>query len=143
MPPLIGYNESMRYFTVDEARAKLPEVKKVLDLCKDIRRRAQGHVETLKRLENSVQGNPAESAIERGQVEFLAGCLEHALKSVEELGVVLKGLDPALIDFPHRLDNGQEVYLCWRDGEDDITQYHSMTEGFSGRLPLPRSSVRH
>ncbi|MBI5202696.1 MAG: DUF2203 domain-containing protein [Elusimicrobia bacterium] len=133
----------MRYFTVDEARGKLPEVRKVFALCKDIRARAQGHVDRLRKLEADSKSSPADAAIERGQVEFLAGCLEHALKGLEDLGVVLKGLDPALIDFPHRLENGKEVYLCWREGEEDITHYHSMSDGFAGRKPLPRPPVRH
>lgn len=134
---------SMRYFTIEQARARLPEVRRVFALCKDIRGKAKGHVETLRRLEGDPRGNAAQAAIEHGQVEFLAGCLEHALKGLEEFGVLLKGIDPGLVDFPHHMADGSEVYLCWREGEDDITHYHSISEGFAGRKPLPKPALRH
>ncbi|MBI4347458.1 MAG: DUF2203 domain-containing protein [Elusimicrobia bacterium] len=133
----------MKYFTVEEARRALPEVRKVFTLCKELRCKAKSHVENLRRLESDAHGNAAQAAIERGQVEFLAGCLEHALKGLEELGVLLKGLDPGLVDFPHHMADGSEVYLCWREGEDDITHYHSTREGFAGRRPLPKPALRH
>jgi hypothetical protein len=30
----------------------------------------------------------------------------------------------------------EEVYLCWRLGEDRIRFYHRQDEGFSGRKPI-------
>lgn len=133
----------MRYFTIEEAQAKVPELRKIFALCAEIRQKAMLRVESLKRLETGPKADPAQTAIERGQVEFLAGCLEHALKSVEGLGATLKGIDPGLVDFPHRLADGSEVYLCWREGEEQITHYHSLSEGFDGRKPLPKRAARH
>lgn len=134
----------MRYHTLEEAHARIPELKKVFGLCREIRAKAEARVANLKRLEGgSGSAEQVEAAIERSQVEFLAQCLEHALKSIEAMGAVLKGLDPALVDFPHRLPDGSEVYLCWREGEDEITHYHGLTDGFSGRKPLSRKEVRH
>jgi hypothetical protein len=40
-----------------------------------------------------------------------------------------------LLDFPAIIDN-QEVYLCWKLGEDRIRFYHRQDEGFAGRKPL-------
>lgn len=133
----------MKYYSLEEAQGRIPELKKVFALCREIRSKAEARVANLKRLEGAVPADEAEAAIERSQVEFLAGCLEHALKSIEAMGAVLKGLDPGLVDFPHRLADGLEVYLCWREGEDDITHYHSLTDGYAGRKPLPRKAVRH
>jgi hypothetical protein len=28
------------------------------------------------------------------------------------------------------------VFLCWERAEDDITHWHAIDEGFSGRQPL-------
>ena len=45
-----------------------------------------------------------------------------------------------LLDFPSRLNN-EDVYLCWRLGEDRIRFYHRQDEGFSGRKPIdPRDA---
>lgn len=54
-------------------------------------------------------------------------------------GIQLKGLAPALLDFPARaVRDGHplHVLLCWRDGEDDITTFHTPEAGFAGRRPL-------
>jgi hypothetical protein len=40
-----------------------------------------------------------------------------------------------LLDFPAIIDN-QDVYLCWKLGEDRIRFYHRQDEGFAGRKPL-------
>jgi hypothetical protein len=45
-----------------------------------------------------------------------------------------------LLDFPARIDD-EEVYLCWKLGEDRIRFYHRQDEGFSGRKPIdPRDA---
>jgi hypothetical protein len=39
------------------------------------------------------------------------------------------------VDFPSIINN-EEVYLCWRLGEDRIRFWHRQDEGFSGRKPI-------
>ena len=51
-------------------------------------------------------------------------------------GIVIKDLDTGLIDFPHIRSNGEEVYLCWKLGENDIHYWHRIPDGFSGRRPV-------
>ena len=41
-----------------------------------------------------------------------------------------------LVDFPAELD-GERIALCWRADEPAITHYHSVVEGYGGRLQLP------
>lgn len=59
--------------------------------------------------------------------------LVEIVKSISSLGVLIKGLDSGLVDFPHLRDNGEEVYLCWKFDEGEITYWHSIPEGFPGR----------
>ena len=58
-------------------------------------------------------------------VEIVAG--------LEKRGILVKDLDNGLIDFPHVRTNGDEVYLCWKVGEDDIEYWHAIADGFAGR----------
>ncbi|CUT08778.1 Uncharacterized conserved protein (DUF2203), partial [Candidatus Kryptonium thompsonii] len=51
-------------------------------------------------------------------------------------GVLVKGIEQGLIDFPHIRQNGQEVYLCWMYGESSINYWHTISEGFMGRKPI-------
>ena len=61
--------------------------------------------------------------------------VQEALERIQATGCVVKDLDTGLLDFPAILKN-EEVYLCWRLGEDRIRFYHRQDEGFSGRKPI-------
>jgi hypothetical protein len=57
-------------------------------------------------------------------------------KDFEAKGVIIKSLNEGLIDFPHIRSNSEEVYLCWKLGEERIGFWHSLSAGFAGRKPL-------
>jgi hypothetical protein len=40
-----------------------------------------------------------------------------------------------LVDF-RSVRNGEEVYLCWRQGEERISHWHTLESGFAGRQPI-------
>jgi hypothetical protein len=66
--------------------------------------------------------------------------VQTALDEIHATGCIVKDLDVGLLDFPARINN-EEVYLCWRLGEDRIRFYHRQDEGFSGRKPIdPRDA---
>ncbi len=132
----------MKYFSHEEAQQRIPELEKIFALAHEIRSKAQDKLGRIRLLEEAAATDPAQIAIEKSQLEFLAQCLEQNLRGIETMGAVLKGLDPALVDFPHRL-GGEDVYLCWREGEKNIRHYHGMDEGFAGRRPLPRPYLHH
>ena len=74
----------------------------------------------------------------RAEHTQLAQWLKSALNRILETGCVVKDLDVGLLDFPAIIDN-QDVYLCWKLGEDRIRFYHRQDEGFAGRKPLDPS----
>ena len=57
------------------------------------------------------------------------------INRIEAYGCIMKDIDLGLIDFPSMRD-GRAVYLCWKAGEDRITHWHGMDEGFSERERL-------
>ncbi len=65
--------------------------------------------------------------------------LQKALVQIQETGCLVKDLEIGLVDFPS-LRDGEEVYLCWKLGEERIAFYHSIHEGFAGRKPLDSSN---
>jgi hypothetical protein len=62
--------------------------------------------------------------------------LVEIVSGLERQGIIVKGLDEGLIDFPHIRKNGEEVYLCWKVGEDDIRFWHTLADGFAGRRTI-------
>ena len=59
-------------------------------------------------------------------------------REVEEMGAVLKDPRTGLVDFYGRVD-GKLVWLCWKYGEAEVSHYHALDEGFSGRKPFRHS----
>jgi hypothetical protein len=77
----------------------------------------------------------AKLAAVRAEHDQLTEVMKTALENILSTGCVIKDLDVGLLDFPAVIDN-QEVYLCWKLGEDRIRFYHRQDEGFSGRKPI-------
>lgn len=59
-------------------------------------------------------------------------------REVEQMGAVLKDPRTGLVDFYGRVD-GKLVWLCWKYGEVEVSHYHALDEGFSGRKPFRHS----
>jgi hypothetical protein len=67
--------------------------------------------------------------------EGLASAVRDTVTRIEETGCVVKDLDQGLLDFPS-IVNEEQVYLCWKLGEEGIGYWHRSDEGFAGRKPL-------
>ena len=127
----------MKYFSVVEAEALIPELEKIFEAVAELAAQAELKSASLRRRQETDESDPAAAAIERAQLQFLAQGINERLQQIVELGALPKGIEPALVDFPHRLE-GKDVYLCWRLGDKRLTHYHGMDEGFSNRQPIPR-----
>ena len=77
-----------------------------------------------------------ELAQTRGELENEETRLREFIDELEKLGVELKGPD-GLCDFPSMIE-GRPVYLCWRLGEPQVSYWHELNTGFSGRQPLDK-----
>jgi hypothetical protein len=80
---------------------------------------------------------PSYTELARQKVEFDQAMrqLQEALSKIQETGCVVKDLDLGLVDFPSLL-KGEEVYLCWKLGEERIGYWHRIEEGVACRKPL-------
>ncbi len=58
------------------------------------------------------------------------------LQALNDDGIIVKGVEEGLVDFPALRKNGEEVFLCWKEGEDDIDFWHSLSGGYRGRRPI-------
>lgn len=61
--------------------------------------------------------------------------LSDLLDQLAGRGLQVKGWAPLLLDFP-AVVSGQEVLLCWLEGDRDLGWYHEPELGFAGRRPL-------
>jgi hypothetical protein len=135
-----------KYFTVQEANATLPLVRAIV---KDITALAHELRDRHQRLGRSRSGHDqrgAPSAAHQEEIQHAQEALEQARERLGEferellqLGVELKDYFAGLVDFPAWMD-GREVYLCWRQGETDVSHWHELEAGFAGRQKLTVSS---
>ena len=62
--------------------------------------------------------------------------LLQVLANLDAAGIIVKGIEEGLVDFPHLRADGEEVYLCYQMGEDTIHFWHPLNGGYAGRKPL-------
>lgn len=71
----------------------------------------------------------------KNQINKTISELYKQIEELEEMGILIKSFEESLIDFPaKRFDD--EVWLCWKLGEDKVKFWHTKDEGFLGRKPL-------
>jgi hypothetical protein len=130
-----------RYFTPDEANELLPTVRPLAEQMV-ARRRALAvatarHARVAAKIAGNGGGvNPQEVDELRSAMDAEAAAVVRCVDELQEVGVLVKDLDQGLVDFP-ALRGGEEVLLCWRVGEDAVSHWHGVEEGFAGRKPLP------
>ena len=109
----------MAMFTLQEARALLPQVKEV----------TQRYYDRVEEMREELEALGEGAAVTRleGRMNDELG---NWVKAVRGLGVEVKGLWVA--DF----DSGDGYYYCWKLGEDDIEHFHRYETGFAGRRPI-------
>ncbi len=121
-----------RRYRLSEARALVPEVAGVLEELRGAREVLVDE-ELAKRLASHAAGNGGGKESTRMAEAALA--FSRGLGRLNELGVVLRDLDAGILDFPGTR-GGEEVCLCWRDGEESIDFWHEPDAGFAGRQPV-------
>ena len=134
--PARGYNPGVvslrKLYTPHEANRTLPLVRAITKDIRDIALRMRA---TWDRLQHLGAGRPTERAQIEDAFEDDRQRLLAMNEELEQLGVELKDPVTGLLDFRAER-GGEEVYLCWRLGEDCIDHWHELETGFAGRQPL-------
>ncbi|MBV9848503.1 MAG: DUF2203 domain-containing protein [Armatimonadetes bacterium] len=130
-------SEFEKHFTVAEARALLPDLR---------RRLLRIHALLAEERRRQEREGGAQVIIMRGNGKgpILSGegaRKNEAQRLIEEIaaqGIQIKDLERGLVDFPHFRDGdpSHEVFLCWHLGEDTIEYWHEIDAGYAGRRPL-------
>jgi len=122
-----------KHFTLDEARALLPELRGIF---RDVHRRR----DVVQKADSELGEESRQTGADVGG-EKVSGLLMDMLqlnvqlRRIQEMGIQIKDFNRGLIDFPH-LRDGREVFLCWELEEDDIAFWHDIDCGYAGRERL-------
>jgi len=129
---------NQRIFTVREAEATLPLVRRVVnDLLAAYPRWREQVVryEVLTGPVKAGEGEPEALRQTRDQVTREAEQINGYMQELERIGCVFKGFDAGLVDF-YALKEDRLVFLCWKLDEEHITHWHEVDAGFAGRQPI-------
>ena len=121
-----------RHYTVAEANAALGWVKERIDRLRAAREGLTDE-EARAALGEATPGNGGGQPGKVVSEAFLE--LRDALFELQAMEVVLRDLERGLVDFP-AIRDGEEIYLCWEEGEDEIGWWHDPASGYAGRQPL-------
>ncbi len=131
-----------RLFTVQEAEATLPLVRRIvgdLPATYPVWREAVARYEVLTGAARDVETpelRAAREAVTREAEQINAFLLE-----LEQVGCVFKGFDAGLVDF-YGLHEDRLIFLCWRHGEERISHWHEVDAGFADRQPITTSPLQ-
>lgn len=123
-------SEPERRFTPAEANAELADLRERLPRLRDARQRM---IAASRRITEAVASDGGGVA---GSDWFGAQqTLKDDVTALAERGILLRDPDAGLVDFPCDVE-GRRVFLCWRLGETDVSWFHEVDSGYSGRQPL-------
>lgn len=141
-----------RFYTIDSANERLPEVRAILERLRDQRAELISLRDELAARQGE-SGRPEESGAGEGarsprraraaseaealrlRMRGIIDQMEAAVQQLVDWDISLRDIATGLVDFP-ALANGRQIWLCWRLGEPEIGWWHELEAGFAGRRPL-------
>jgi hypothetical protein len=130
-----------RYFTLEQAQALLPLMAESVEQAISLKASIDESEQELRSESERIRMTGG-ALVRREKLvgtlqkrESVASQLREVLSTIQEHGCLVKDLDTGLLDFP-TLYRGEEVYLCWRLGEEKIRFWHPVSDGFRGRKPI-------
>ena len=125
----------MKIFTVEEANALLPAVRRMVVKIQRAHKRLFTYHEAAKLAARGAEQGGGGLANGARYAGLLIELTSH-MSEFQALGVQLKDFDRGLVDFPS-LRDGRVVLLCWQVGEgDQLKWWHDVDAGFAGRTPI-------
>ena len=129
-----GNSSTFKYFTVQTANEVLPLVIQKYD---NIKKQKMEVIKAEQELQVTLSDNDTfeKYVVLKQKLNEELSKFYKTIEELEETGVVMKGLDQGLLDFPSKRFD-EEVWLCWKEGETEIKFWHEKDSGFNGRKPI-------
>ena len=126
------------YFSITDANKILPTVIKKFNYSKMLKNEMI-KIEKQMSLDLTSKTSMKDYIILKQKLNAKVTEFYQSIEDLESIGVVLKGLEQGLLDFPaKRFD--EEIWLCWKEGETEIKFWHEKDSGFMGRKPISVSN---
>ena len=121
-----------KHFTLSEAIGLLPDLKILLSKITGLKKNLDETGYDIYKHQYFGGIGPNGTGKFPSDLEELITCFQKII----EMGIVVKGIDNGLVDFPFIRENGEEVFLCYLLGEESIDYWHGIQDGFAGRRSI-------
>ena len=138
---------AQRTFTLQEAQVLLPVLKSLLKQAID----GKKLIETIDAefqalgqrifLSGGLLVEIGKAATRRAERDKTVQRIKDVVAEIDATGVQVKDLEMGLLDFPCVV-GGNTILLCWKMGEDKITHWHGVEEGYAGRKPIDETITK-
>jgi len=142
LPALLdGVAMSERYFSRHEAEKLLPMIEGFLKVAQEHKQALDAAQVELTNAASRIMvlggSYPPYSELVQKKTERdkASARIVETIAKIQENGCLVKDIDEGLIDFPSMIE-GQEAFLCWKQGEGRIEYWHGLEDGFAGRKRL-------
>lgn len=135
--------QDLHIWTVEDANAAIPRLRATLPKLRASLEEHRAAVERASLL--AMESRDAARAPAHPQHAAYADAVRRAhhakeaadaiLDELAKLGIEVKDPATGLVDFP-TMRGRDVVYLCWREGESEVTHWHPIVGGFGARKPL-------
>jgi hypothetical protein len=130
-----------RFFTARDIDRLIPKIESVFTHIDECRAKAESVAAGAPVPDAKASPEDVEAAHRmRNQVEFLMQAVQDNIDFIASLGGITKDVESGLVDFPAQV-NGEQVWLCWKRGENKVRYFHALDEGFQERQALHRAEA--
>ena len=130
-PEKKGFPIQKKYVTLQEARTHLPRVLGILDRLIKLNETLFLLSEVEIEFDDEFRGNLYDITLSK-KFHKLSTQFFTYLQQLHNMSCIVKDIEIGLIDF-YALHEGREIFLCYRYGEADITHWHEIGDGYTGR----------
>src|SRR5438093_11466388 len=113
-------SDDERLYTVEEANAALPDLRRTLEAMRTARTVV---IRSAERVRGSVAGNGG--GTEAGEYRDALELLKRETERLSEEGIIVRDVESGLVDFPAER-SGQRLFLCWQLGERAVGCWHAL-----------------
>ena len=123
-----------QYFTIASANQALPEVKKKFEILL-AKKSELANLERELSLTVNTNNSLEPYILLKQKLNSKIKEFYQSIEDLENTGVVIKGIEQGLLDFPSKRFD-EDVWLCWKTGEEEVKFWHETDVGFNGRKPI-------
>ena len=134
-PDMEDNEDDSRHYTLNDAIELLPAVRDVVEKVQQIWLTAGAERRAFQALQTS-RKTPIEISLAHQSLVAALWDVQPLVAWLQSKDIVLRDPSTGLIDFPSQIE-GEDAFLCWRLGEDEIRYCHGTDEGFENRKRIP------